>query len=1192
MNLFLDWLKNLKIAQKELFLIAVTSIFMIFVGLVGLFFTIRSITVINDMYENRLLSVEYLNTIRANTQVIEADLYKLIFTPNPNLRQEYLADINRRAAEWQNLFQKYTAVRRDPYEIENIQIMRSEISQIANARNTIIQLAIAGQREQAYNSYQQYIILLNDFNQRIENLAAYNENEAAKAYRQYRSIAILAIILIPLAILFALALSIPLGLIISGFISNPANALKDKMEKVTRGNINIEPAEVHSKDEIGELSGSFNTMTQNLNYYIEREGLLRRITETIRESLDINEVLTIICEEVARLFDADRAVIVEYPNNQNYQEYIVRREYLANPKVKGFSENFDPRAGAYWGENVLNKGTTLAIDNISQSDTPDYFKTNYLTMGINSIINVPIMREPNKWGTLGLSTIRLKHWTEDEINLLETIADQIYIAINQAELYSITKKQAEKSDLIRRIIEAIGGTLDSEAIFNIVCNEILDLFKVDRVAIGEFIAPGDYSKLSRIVEVTSNPAIIKHYQVDIPFELNKYLGEKIVEKGQDVRIDNIEDEEVPDFYRDFHHKIGTKSILNIPIRRGDKKLGIMAIYQNSYFRHWTDEEVDLMHIIAKQVYIAVRQAELYSDTKNLADRENLLRTIINEILTSESLIEALNSISTEVGNLFDIDRVTLRLYDPILKAFTDIASQYRKSENIPPVKSATKISPELDQFLIQELFEKGEILVINNLNDPKLPEAVRDNWKEINVKSIVIAPITYKDTPLAAIFLTNTEKDNAISPSSSDLLALIAQQIAIGINMFQLTDKLNKSLNSERIIRDILFESRKQEKHDQIYNYLLEKLAKLFDVSRVLHLHYDKNRNLTVHNEVLVNKELEPILNQPILLAKFTEELEPKTYGEAIVINDIDKEISNPELKEYLKSKNIESFVIYPLAKRLPAEKRELITATTMLCSIHPKLWASNEIDAFKLAIDTTSLVYFELIERKESEDTRNTFIATLTHDLRSPISAEQKALEAILSKKLGLSLENFSDYLEDIYRINEELLRIVNNLLSIYHYESGKFTLNLQPNNIQDIISHAVRSMIPLAKDQQSEITTNIQENLPEIMIDRDEINRVITNLISNAIKHTRKGTAITISAHKTDNEIQIAVSDNGQGIPESERSKIFQRYPTTKRKIGTGLGLYLSKQIIDAHQGKIWFYTKLGEGTTFYFTLPTIRH
>ena len=175
-----------------------------------------------------------------------------------------------------------------------------------------------------------------------------------------------------------------------------------------------------------------------------------------------------------------------------------------------------------------------------------------------------------------------------------------------------------------------------------------------------------------------------------------------------------------------------------------------------------------------------------------------------------------------------------------------------------------------------------------------------------------------------------------------------------------------------------------------------------------------------------------------------------------------------------------------------------------------------------------------------------------------------------------------------DMYKTNQELLHIVNNILSVYQYESGKSELKLEKVNISDLINESVKSMKPLAQDQKSEIIVDIQSDLPPVTADKGEILRVVNNLVSNAIKHNKEYTNITIRAGKTNDEVQVSVSDNGKGIPESERPNIFQRYPTTKRKIGTGLGLYLSKQIIDAHKGKIWFESEIDKGTTFYFTCP----
>lgn len=218
----------------------------------------------------------------------------------------------------------------------------------------------------------------------------------------------------------------------------------------------------------------------------------------------------------------------------------------------------------------------------------------------------------------------------------------------------------------------------------------------------------------------------------------------------------------------------------------------------------------------------------------------------------------------------------------------------------------------------------------------------------------------------------------------------------------------------------------------------------------------------------------------------------------------------------------------------------------------------------------------------------RDTFIAALSHDLKSPIFSEQKIIEFILMDKDAIKISDFIEYLEEMYKINDEVLRIVNNILTVYHLDSEEFQLNLTPTNLNNIIKSAAQTLGHIAKDQNIDISLNLDSQVPLLNLDEDMIKRVIVNLISNAIKHSHTSKELKISSWRSEEEIKICVQDFGKGIPKEDQKKIFQKYPTTKRKIGTGLGLYISKQIIEMHNGKIWFESEEGEGTAFYFTLP----
>ncbi len=291
-----------------------------------------------------------------------------------------------------------------------------------------------------------------------------------------------------------------------------------------------------------------------------------------------------------------------------------------------------------------------------------------------------------------------------------------------------------------------------------------------------------------------------------------------------------------------------------------------------------------------------------------------------------------------------------------------------------------------------------------------------------------------------------------------------------------------------------------------------------------------------------------------------------------------------PEItKTFLRECNIKSFAIAPVFY-----EETPLGALFVNYTKSNKNFSEEEINLLESSANQSAIVIYQAKLNTDIEAMRRNFTITLTHDLRSPIFAEQKVLEMLMNSLPDETVKNCREYFEDMYKTNEELLEIINNLLSVYHYESGKAELKVKEESIEKLVNCSARVLKPLVKDRQCEIKIEIEENLPLVYINKREVCRLVTNLVSNAIKHTQKGTKITISAKKQDNDILVSINDNGRGIPEAEQRHIFEKYPAQKRKIGAGLGLYLSKQIVEAHKGKIWFVSEAGKGTTFYFTIP----
>lgn len=232
---------------------------------------------------------------------------------------------------------------------------------------------------------------------------------------------------------------------------------------------------------------------------------------------------------------------------------------------------------------------------------------------------------------------------------------------------------------------------------------------------------------------------------------------------------------------------------------------------------------------------------------------------------------------------------------------------------------------------------------------------------------------------------------------------------------------------------------------------------------------------------------------------------------------------------------------------------------------------------------------------QKEMEKLRDDFIATLTHDLRTPLLAAIQTLKFFLDGSLGPLEEKQKVLLSTMQKSNEDLLGLVNALLEVYKYEAGKLDLCKTNFLLKDLVNQCFNELKPLAEKKNIEFNLNFNsEDGLAINADRGEIRRVITNLCGNAINYTNLDGKIDIEVREQEGDVIFSVTDNGNGIPAEDIPSLFKRFSqgtSKKRSTGTGLGLYLSRQIIEAHGGKIWLESKVNKGSEFSFLLTGVK-
>jgi len=229
-----------------------------------------------------------------------------------------------------------------------------------------------------------------------------------------------------------------------------------------------------------------------------------------------------------------------------------------------------------------------------------------------------------------------------------------------------------------------------------------------------------------------------------------------------------------------------------------------------------------------------------------------------------------------------------------------------------------------------------------------------------------------------------------------------------------------------------------------------------------------------------------------------------------------------------------------------------------------------------------------KMISRRKTD-----FVSSVAHELRTPLTSIKGYAAIVLSEKLGTLPPPLKERLEKINRHSDELAQLVNDLLDISRIESGRVSMEQQPQDLKSIVEEVVDLLSIIIKEKQIEFSYSVPQEAQSVYVDRGQIKRVLINLINNAIKFTPSNGKITVSCSSGDHEVRVDVQDSGYGIPESSIDKIFEEFyrvdnPINQEAKGTGLGLPLVKNIIEAHKGKIWVKSKLGNGSTFSFTLP----
>jgi two-component system phosphate regulon sensor histidine kinase PhoR len=237
--------------------------------------------------------------------------------------------------------------------------------------------------------------------------------------------------------------------------------------------------------------------------------------------------------------------------------------------------------------------------------------------------------------------------------------------------------------------------------------------------------------------------------------------------------------------------------------------------------------------------------------------------------------------------------------------------------------------------------------------------------------------------------------------------------------------------------------------------------------------------------------------------------------------------------------------------------------------------------------------VFHDITQFKEVDRLKSEFISHVSHELRTPLTAIKGYIDNLRDGIAGSLRDKQQDYVERMAKNADHLVRLITDLLDVSRIESGKMALNLTTLSLRDLVGEVINNLRPIAAEKRLEVVLDGVDGAIQIRGDYAKLEQVITNLLDNATKFTPSGGRISITMQRDDRLLKTSIRDTGIGIPQEMQAQIFERFYRVEQGVparvnGTGLGLYISKNLIEMHGGRIWVTSEAGKGSEFSFTLP----
>jgi GAF domain-containing protein len=951
-----------------------------------------------------------------------------------------------------------------------------------------------------------------------------------------------------------------------------------------------------------ELQTRNNELTEALEQQTATSEVLQVIS---RSPSDVEPTFEVIAASAARLCEAVEGTVFRF---DGALIHIAAHCGGVPDQTAALRQVFPipPGRGSVTARAILTRAVVHVPDVAAD---PEHEYSALVTQGFRTVLSVPMLRNADPIGAITVRRQNVRPFSDKQIALLQTFADQAVIAIENVRLFTELQAsnrelttaldtQTATSDILRVISRS---QTDVQPVFDAILSSAIRLMGAQAGALTRIT--GDYLDLAafRSTGNSGESAIRAAFPVQLQSDSAHAMAVR------DHTPVNIAEAQVSPRVRgrSIARAVGYQSMVVVPMLHHGMAVGTISVTRREP-GGFTPDEIALISTFADQAVIAIENVRLF---KELQSSNTELRVALEQQTATSELLKVIGRSTFDLQPVFEtLAENAVRLCE------AERAIIYRFDGQLLRLVATHNVPAEARSFIERNPLTPGRASAAGRATVERRTIHIHDAQTEPGytygigyvdpVRTVLGIPMLRAEQLVGVIVIYRIEvlrfTDGQIA-----LMETFADQAAIAIENSRLLSELKRSVDELTALGEVGRALSSTLNLEAVLQTIVTRATQLTETAGCVIWEYDKPRE---EFRLLVSHYTDD-MDAAILPSQGGVTTSPKGQGLTTHVMEQRQPVQIPDIA-------VEGAYESPVRKPLidvghrallgvPLLSEDEVIGVLAVTRKRPGEFEPEVVRLLSTLATQSSLAIqnarlFREIEDKSRQievasQHKSEFLANMSHELRTPLNAIIGFSEVLSERMFGELNEKQEEYLKDIYASGTHLLSLINDILDLSKIEAGRMELELSDFHLPTALDNALTLVRERAGRRGIALHMNVDSRLGQIQADERKVRQVVLNLLSNAIKFTPEGGRIEVGASPRDGAVEVSVSDTGVGIAPEDQEAVFEEFRqvgTADKKVeGTGLGLTLCRKFVELHGGKIWVKSELGKGSTFTFTIP-VRH